>query len=161
MELRTFDRDVFLYVNVEDGSQYRDKSVPNGKKIESYPENVEEFTFTIKTVPAKVSMLGTDAALRYSVARPRSLPVPGQAYDPIEESKQILEATDFSELLPQSEVEYSSVAASIVKWNLTQNGAGVEPSADALKALEPAWLYDYIKEAYDSLNQIDDDMRRD
>lgn len=163
MELRTFNKTIHIYVDVTNGSQYRDKEVPNLQEIpeDKVPENVELLKITVKTVPASVSALGADAALRFSLGRPRIIQAPGQQSNPAQEAEEMMKSMNFNELLPQTEVEYMAVAESIVDWNLTKDEQPIKPSTEVLKNLEPAWIYDYILEAYNSLNEIDEDMRRD
>ena len=159
MQLRSFNKTVYLYVS-NDGTQFVDeKLAKNKEKIQDdqMPEGIEEFFFTVKTVDAKSSSLGVDASLRYYLdSRREDDNIQARRVRQVE-SKQAQ-----AELLPQTETEFSVVAASLVDWNLEDgNGNKLPMSVETLKMLQPGWLYLYIKDAFDDLNQVTPELRRD
>ena len=159
MQLRSFNKTVYLYVN-PNGTQFVDENLAKNKeKIadEQMPEGIEEFFFTVKTVEAKSSSLGVDASLRYYLdSRREDDNVQARRVRQIE-SKQVQ-----SELLPQTETEFNVIASSLVDWNLENgNGEKLPMSPETLKMLQPGWLFLYIKDAFDDLNLVTPELRRD
>lgn len=158
MQLRSFNKTVHLYVN-PNGTQFVDENLAKNKeKIADadIPDGVDEFFFTVKTVEAKSSSLGVDASLRYYLdSRREDENVQARRVRQVE-SKKI-----HNELLPQTETEFVVVAESLVDWNLEKDGNKLPMTPETLKILQPGWLYLYIKDAFDDLNQITPDLRRD
>ena len=159
MQLRSFNKTVYLYVN-PDGTQFVDENLAKNKnKIadEQRPDGIEEFFFTVKTVEAKDSSLSVDASLRYYLdSRREDENVQARRVRQVE-SKRVP-----TELLPQTETEFTVVAASLVDWNLEDSDGNKLPmTPETLKMLQPGWLYLYIKDAFDDLNQVTPDLRRD
>lgn len=158
MEIKSYNKKTYLYVNTDNGTQYLDKAqAPNKQKLDEIPDNVAEFTFAIKTISAATSALGTDASIRYALNT--RLDEPANAQERQERAAQ--KQKQDNEMLPQTEVEFSIIAEALVDWNLTKDDITVPITAQTLKQLEPAWLFDYIKDAYAELNEIDRTTRRD
>ena len=158
MKLKSYNRNFFLYVK-EDGKQYIDKEKAKlYEKLEGLPENVAEFQCTMKTVPAEQSSLGSDASLRYLID------TRGAQSDDPETKALAVQARQESEkkLMPQTAAAYRNIASAIVSWNLeNEDGTLVPINEDSLKKIEPPWLFDYIREVYSDLNEMDMRVRRD
>lgn len=159
MKLQTFNRKIFLYVDTTNGKQYLDKEkAALYEQLGEKPDHVDEFTATLKTVPASVSSLGSDASLRFMISQSNL-----RSDDP-EARQEAIKVKQDSErnLMPQTEATYRSVASAIVEWNLEDDeGNTIEVSPDVLKQIQPPWIYDYIREVYGELNEIDMRVRRD
>ena len=159
MKLKSYNRNFFLYINEENGKQYIDKEKAKlYEKIEELPDNVEEFRCTMKTVPAEQSSLGSDASLRYLID------TRGVQSDDPETKAQAIQARQEAEqkLMPQTSAAYRNIASAIVSWNLeNEDGTIIPVSEDSLKKIEPPWLFDYIREVYSDLNEMDMRVRRD
>ena len=163
MKLKTYNREIHLYINDDTGIQYMDKE--NYKlfaKMDEVPEGVSEFIATLKTVPASVSSLGSDASIRHIRAMQQN-EIWKDSKDPEDRAKAIQAEQDADgKLMPQTEAAYRGLVNALVKWNVEDDQGGILPITDEnLKILEPPWLFDYLREVYMDLNEVDMRIRRD
>ena len=148
-----------MYVDTNTGKQYLDKEKAKlYEKLEEKPENVEEFEATITTIPASQAALGSDASLRFMINESRL-----KSDDPEARAEAVNAKNKYdNNLMPQTEATYRSVASAIVDWNLEDDQGNKLPIDDVtLKEIQPPWIFDYIREVYGELNEMDMRVRRD
>ena len=163
MKIRNYNRDIYLYVKIDTGAQYIDKEKASlFERLVDVPEGVEEFTATLKTVPASVSSLGSDASIRHIRAMQQNQ-ILKDSKDPEDRAKGIQNDRDAEgKLMPQTEAAYRSVINALVSWNYEdENGTVLPMTEENLKTIEPPWIFDYLREVYMDLNEVDMTIRRD
>ena len=163
MRIKSYNKDVFLYIVDDTGKQYiNTEKAKLFEKLDDVPEGVEEFTATIKTVPASVSSLGSDASIR-NIREMQQNQILKDSKDPEDRAKGIQSERDAEgKLMPQTEAAYRSVVNALVSWNFEdENGMVLAITEENLKLLEPPWIFDYLREVYMDLNEVDMRIRRD
>lgn len=136
-------RRCYAYIN-EDGSQFFPDKSGYGRfdeiADEDIPEDVEveEFWVDIRVLPAQYTMNSEQAVTNAAI-----------------EAQMKGKGSDGAAAKASLDVTFQQMMMAIAAWSLEdEEGKPVECNRDALESLQPAWLYEFIQQAYGRVNNL-------